>query len=125
MTGASLATLVAIAGGVGATSRYVLDSLVQRALRSVMPVGTLVVNVVGSFILGLLGGLVAHHGVPDAYRAVVGVGFCGGLTTFSTASFETVRLVRERLTVASVAVGFGGVLASMIAAAIGLGLALA
>ena len=86
--------VVAFAGGIGAVGRYVLDSSLQRRFGRVAPIGTMSVNAIGSFVLGFATGLVAHHGLSSRLDTVLGVGFCGGLTTFSTASFETVRLAR-------------------------------
>jgi CrcB protein len=120
-----LTTLVAICGGVGAVTRYVLDSAVQRRLRRPTPFGTITVNVTGSFVLGLITGLALHHHLSGDIVRVVGIGFCGGLTTFSAASFETVRLLRERLPTAALNAAVGGITLSCIAGAIGLSLALA
>lgn len=84
---------MALAGGVGAAARFAVDGLVQRHARSV-PLGTLVVNVTGSFLLGLLTGLAVSHRGLDGVTLVVGTGFLGGYTTFSAASVETVNLAR-------------------------------
>lgn len=119
-----LGAIVAGAGGLGAVGRYLLDGAVGDRLSGTFPHGTLVVNLVGSFILGLATGLALHHGLPSAWRRAVGVGFCGGLTTWSSASFETVRLLEEReYTVAAqyTVCSLGGCL---LAAAAGLALAL-
>jgi fluoride exporter len=118
-------TLVALSGGVGAVARYTLDAAVQRRVRRATPFGTITVNVLGSFVLGLITGLVVHHQLSAEVERVIGVGFCGGLTTFSTASFEAVRLLRERLPLAAVTAALGGVTLSCVAGAIGLALALA
>lgn len=119
-----LAALVAICGGLGAMARYALDFAVQRRVRRPTPFGTITVNVLGSFVLGVASGIVVHHHLPVQVERIVGVGFCGGLTTFSTASFETVRLLRERLLIAALNAAIGGVTLSCIAAALGLALAL-
>jgi fluoride exporter len=86
---------VALAGGLGAVSRFVVDGLVRTRVSAAFPVGTVLINVSGSFVLGLVTGLVLARAAPDTVRLVVGTGFCGGYTTFSTASFETVRLVEK------------------------------
>lgn len=84
---------VALAGSAGALARWLVDGwLGQRRF----PWATLLVNVSGSLLLGLVTGLVLFHGQPSALTQLVGVGFCGGYTTFSTVSVDTVRLVRER-----------------------------
>lgn len=85
--------LLALLGGVGAASRLVVDWLVNRRWRRAFPAATLLVNVTGSFLIGVLSATVATDH-PDAF-AVAATGFCGGYTTFSTAMVESVRLARE------------------------------
>jgi CrcB protein len=87
--------LFLIAVGFGAPARYVVDRLVTDATVGRFPWGTGVVNVSGSFILGFLTGLVLYHGFSNDARLVLGTGFCGAYTTFSTFSYETVRLVER------------------------------
>lgn len=87
---------VSLAGGVGAALRLVIDGAVKARVHTALPVGTLFINVAGSFILGVVTELALGGVVDDAWRLVIGTGLCGGFTTFSTASFETVRLVQER-----------------------------
>jgi CrcB protein len=72
-----------------------VDRAVQARHDSVLPWGTMTVNVVGSLILGLTAGAVAHAGAPAWLLTLIGTGFCGALTTFSTFGFETVRLVED------------------------------
>ena len=118
-----VATLVALSGGVGAVARFVLDGVLRSRLRWLVPAGTLIVNVSGSLLLGVLTGLAAFHAAPDTWRIVLGTGFLGGYTTFSTASFETARLVMERKGVASVVNSLGMLVLTVLAAAAGLALA--
>ncbi|MFN2607170.1 MAG: CrcB family protein [Acidimicrobiales bacterium] len=80
---------------VGAPARYLLDGLVQDHTEGVFPYGTWVVNVTGSFLLGALTGLALYHGLGKLPKTVLGTGFCGAYTTFSTFTFETVRLAEE------------------------------
>ena len=115
---------VALAGGVGAVARFVLDGLVRSRVASWFPVGTAVVNVTGSFVLGLVTGLALAHVVPEELRLVVGTGFCGGYTTFSTASFETVRLVEQRRVGAALLNGVGTLVVTVGVAGLGLWLGL-
>ncbi|MFF5231672.1 fluoride efflux transporter CrcB [Dactylosporangium sp. NPDC000521] len=81
--------LVLIGGAVGAPARY----LTERALKDRSPLGTLIVNVFGSALLGTLTG--AGDTVPTAVKTLLATGFCGALTTYSTFSLETLRLVEE------------------------------
>jgi len=87
--------LVLVGGAVGAPLRYLTDLLVQARHDSILPWGTLTVNVVGSFVLGLVAAAVAVGGAPGWLMTLLGTGFCGALTTFSTFGFETVRLLEE------------------------------
>ena len=115
---------VALAGGLGAVARFGLDGLVRMRVSASFPLGTVVVNVTGSFVLGLVTGLTMAHAVPEELRLVVGTGFCGGYTTFSTASFETVRLVERRRTGLALLNGFGTLVATVCVSALGLWLGL-
>ncbi|WP_448074196.1 fluoride efflux transporter FluC [Georgenia yuyongxinii] len=109
--------LIALAGGLGAVGRLVVDGVVRAHTSLGDPDGITLVNVTGSFVLGLATALLADGG---GALAVVGVGFCGGYTTFSTAMVDGVNLVRDgRLGRALVTVG--GTLAASVAAT-GLGL---
>ena len=88
-----LALLVAAAGGVGAVLRALLIHHIGLRRADPLPVGTLIVNASGSLVLGLLTGLALYHGFGGTYVAVAGVGLCGGYTTWSTASWETIHLL--------------------------------
>jgi CrcB protein len=123
MSSVLVAALVALSGGLGAVARFVLDGALRMRLRWVVPAGTLVINVSGSLLLGVLTGIIVFHAAPDDWRIVLGTGFLGGYTTFSTASFETARLVIERKGVASVANSLGMLVLTLAAAAAGLALA--
>jgi CrcB protein len=87
--------LVLLGGAVGAPARYLVDRWVQTRHASAMPWGTFTVNAVGSLVLGLAAGAVAAADGPDWVLVLVGTGFCGALTTFSTFGYETVRLAEE------------------------------
>jgi CrcB protein len=115
---------VAVAGGAGASLRLVIDGLVQSRLRSTLPLGTLLINVVGSLLLGLITGLTLALWLPVAWQLVLGGGLMGGFTTFSTASYETVRLARDRRSLAAAATGLGMLVVSVGCAFLGLWLGL-
>ncbi|ABW10881.1 CrcB protein [Parafrankia sp. EAN1pec] len=83
--------LVALGAAVGAPLRYLTDRAVQSRHSSVFPWGTLAVNTAGSLLLGFLVGLPASSEV----LSVAGTGLCGALTTYSTFSYETLRLARD------------------------------
>ncbi|MBT2565321.1 fluoride efflux transporter CrcB [Arthrobacter sp. ISL-85] len=115
--------LLGLAGGLGAASRFVVDGLVRSRIRTALPLGTIAINVTGSFLLGLLAGAVIVHAAPPVLQAIAGTGFLGGYTTFSTASFETVRLVQSRRTGLALLNALGTAAASVGAAAGGLAVA--
>ncbi len=104
--------LIAAAGGLGAATRLVVDGMVGRRLPSTFPWATVLINLTGSFLLGLLVGL----GAGDRWQQVAGTGFLGGYTTFSTASVETARLLLDRRPWVAAANGLG-VLVGCVAAA--------
>jgi CrcB protein len=87
--------LVCLGAGIGAPARYLTDRFVQSRHDSVLPWGTVAVNVVGSWVLGLLLGLSVHRAVPDSVLLAVGTGLCGALTTYSTFGYETLRLYED------------------------------
>jgi CrcB protein len=89
--------LVGVGSFVGGNARFILGRWVGGMADTAFPLGTFLVNVSGSFLLGLLGGLLAGRAVPhaDALRLALGVGFCGGFTTFSTFEYETHALLED------------------------------
>jgi len=88
--------LAVLAGGmIGAPARYLVDRFIQARRDTVFPWGTLAVNLAGSLVLGFLLGAQRHLGLPPAAFALLGTGLCGGLTTFSTFSYETLRLLED------------------------------
>ena len=111
--------LVLIGGALGAPVRYVVDLMVQSRHDSVLPWGTFVVNAGGSLVLGATAGGVAAADGPHWLVTLVGTGFCGALTTFSSFSFETVRLAEEGALGAAVVNVAGSVLVGAAACAAG------
>jgi len=84
-----------VAGAIGAPCRYLLDRLVQDHTAGAFPWGTFVINITGSILLGVITGASLYHAFPDTPKIILGTGFCGAYTTFSTWTFETVRLLEE------------------------------
>jgi CrcB protein len=119
VTAGATALLICIAGGIGAALRLMLDGLIRSRIRSTYPVATTVINLTGSLLLGLLTGLVTGQLLPRPWQLIAGTGLLGGYTTFSTASFETVRLIEDRRYLAAALNGFGMLIAGTAAAAVG------
>jgi len=106
--------LVVAGAAIGAPLRYLSDRAIQVRHDTVFPWGTFTVNVIGSLILGILTGAITAGGASPQVQLAVGTGFCGALTTYSTFSYETLRLLEDdsRLfaatnVVASIVVGLG------------------
>ncbi|MDQ1696063.1 MAG: fluoride exporter [Frankiaceae bacterium] len=117
-----LALTVGLAASVGAACRYLLDQVVQHQHDQTFPWGTFIINVTGSLLLGFVTALAEHHGLPKTATTIIGVGFAGGYTTWSTYMWESLALAEMGAwseaaanIVASLAVGFA-------AAAAGFGL---
>lgn len=109
-----------VAAAVGAPARYVIDGLVQDRAAGVFPRGTFVVNVSGCLVLGVLVGLGLHHGLDPTVSTVAGTGGIGAYTTFSTFTFETVRLAEEGAVDAALRNVAANLLVGLAAAALGL-----
>lgn len=106
-----------VGGGLGAGGRYLVDGLVMRGRRGVFPLGILVVNVTGSFALGLLTGMAAV--IAPVWMTILGVGVLGGFTTFSTVSVESVLLAQAGRRDWAWINLLGTLVAALIAAAVG------
>jgi len=103
---------IAILGALGCLARYYLSGWVYALLGRGFPYGTLAVNVIGAFLIGLVMEFSIRSAlISPTLRVALTIGFLGGLTTFSTFSFETFRLLEE----GSFVVAFGNVLLSVVA----------
>lgn len=111
---------IALAGGVGSVIRFVVDGIVRARTRLAYPLGTMVINVTGSFVLGLLTGLASAAILTTPWLLILGTGLIGGYTTFSTASIETVRLIQDRRLGAAAINGIGMLVIAVLAAVLGL-----
>ena len=124
MTGAAgmVATscLTAAGGGVGAALRLGLNGIVHRHVRPDYPVAMSIINVTGSFVLGLVTGLAGRGVLSDRWSLLVGVGLVGGFTAFSTTSLQTLRLVQERRIWLALANSLGMVALAVLMAGLGI-----
>src|SRR6185369_7438025 len=106
-----LVAYIAAFGALGCLARYALSGWVYQLLGRGFPYGTLAVNVIGAFLIGLVMEFSIRSAlVPPALRVAITIGFLGGLTTFSTFSFETFRLLEE----GAFLVALGNVLVSVV-----------
>lgn len=117
--------LIALGGGLGAIARYLVDrgtnALTHRWLRgNAIPWGTVLINVTGSFLLGFVAGWWMFHPWDPNGKLVLGLGFLGGYTTFSTASVEAARLILAGRGIAAAIQAVGMLVASVAAVGIGL-----
>lgn len=110
------------AAGIGAPARYLLDGWVQDRTEGAFPWGTFTVNVTGCLAIGVLAGLGLYHDLGSTARVVVGTGGLGAYTTFSTVTFETVRLAEEGAVNEAVRNAAANLFVGLAAVAVGLAL---
>ncbi|MCZ4117970.1 fluoride efflux transporter CrcB [Streptomyces sp. H39-S7] len=116
--------LLVIAGAaVGAPLRYLTDRFVQARHETAFPWGTITVNVAGSLVLGVVTGAVAAGAASSSVQLLLGTGLCGALTTYSTFSYETLRLAGDGARFSAAANVVASITAGLGAAAIGVVLA--
>jgi CrcB protein len=113
--------LVGVGSFLGGTARFVIARWVGGIVEGRFPLGTFLINVGGSFVLGMLGAVLAQRAVPnaDALRLAVGVGFCGSFTTFSTFEMETHALLEDGAWSTALANVFLSLLAGLAAVRLG------
>ncbi|MGV9188762.1 fluoride efflux transporter FluC [Arcanobacterium canis] len=110
---------LALAAGLGAACRFLLDDALTSA-DSRMPRGTWVVNTLGSFLLGICAGAANTGALSSYWLAILGTGFCGGFTTFSTASLDSVKLAHRGERWIALLNSTGMIVVCVAAAAVGL-----
>lgn len=115
------ALLVAVVGGLGAATRFWVDGVIRARGRTVLPIATIVVNVSGSLLIGLVVGAHVYLGLPVTWQLVLATGFCGGYTTFSAAMVESVRLAQQDERARAVLNAVGTLLLAVGAVAAGVG----
>jgi|SRR5688572_2044826 fluoride exporter len=113
--------LVGLGGFLGSVARYVTAKVVDEKLNAVFPYGTLTVNILGSFLMGIVYILALRNtNLSENGRLFLGVGFCGGFTTFSAFALENFRLIQEKLVGTSVLYMSVSVVAGILALAAGI-----
>ena len=115
-----LIAFLLVGGAIGAPARYLVDGAVEDRRHGPFPWGTFVVNVTGSFVLGVVTGLALYHGLGPVPRAALGTGFCGAYTTYSTFSYETMRLLEDGDVRRAAGNALGGIALGLVAAGLGL-----
>jgi CrcB protein len=116
--------LIAVFGAIGTLARYGLQGIVQVRLGSTFPYGTLLVNLSGCFLLGLIGQFTMNRMVisPD-WRVAIAVGFFGGYTTFSSFGWETAKLLEEGAWLRASAYVSASVVAGLLLSVVGIRMA--
>jgi CrcB protein len=113
--------LIAAGGAAGAVARYLVDNAVLDRVPGAFPLGILVVNLTGAFLLGLLAALIIERGLlPSELRSPLLVGFLGAYTTFSTLMLDSWRLVEDGLPVLGAANLVGSMVLGIVALGAGL-----
>lgn len=88
--------LIGIGGFIGSVSRYYSQQVISKIFSSALPYGTLIVNIVGCFLIGIIYGLSERGNLlTPEWRLFLATGICGGFTTFSTFSYESIRLIQD------------------------------
>ena len=90
----TLLAIIGAGGFFGAISRFLLAGFMQKTFSTLFPIGTLTVNIVGSFIIGIMVIIFENISAPE-YKALIMTGFLGALTTFSTFSLESVTMLQQ------------------------------
>jgi len=116
----SFILLVGVAGAVGAVSRYLLGRFVAERVNAQFPLGTLIINVAGAFLIGLLFALAGQKVISTSEQVILATGFLGGYTTFSTMSWEGIQLVRGGSTTNGMLYLSGSVALGLVCATLGL-----
>jgi len=118
-----LLLLVAIGGAAGAVARYAIGGWIQLRAGAGFPMGTLLVNVTGSFVLAFTVRFLEGVAAPPEWRGLVAIGFCGAYTTFSTFGYESVQLLQGGQWTRATAYVLGSVLLSLLGVVVGFRLA--
>jgi CrcB protein len=116
-----LLLIIGVGGFMGSISRYLVQGWMIRLFASQFPIGTSVVNIAGSFLIGVIYALAEKSGLlSNEWRLFLATGFCGGFTTFSTFSYEIVTLLRGGMTSYAILYILGSVVLGVLAALFGI-----
>ena len=115
--------MVGAGGAVGAVARFLASRQINQAGRWLLPLGTIGVNLIGAFLLGLFFEVASERIVSPELRALIAIGFLGSFTTFSTFSLETINLVRDYQYGAAIINAGGSVIIGLGASLFGIALA--
>ncbi|GAC1404736.1 MAG: fluoride efflux transporter CrcB [Ktedonobacteraceae bacterium] len=116
----SFIILVGLSGALGATSRYLLGRFIAERANSQLPLGTMLINLTGAFLIGLLFALAGHKLISASQQIILATGFLGGYTTFSTMSWEGVQLARGGSTLSAMLYLGGSVVLGLVCATLGM-----
>ena len=111
---------IGVGGFAGANARYLLGTWIAERLGASFPYGTFVINVTGSFALGLLVALIEGHGLSPVVRLSLAIGFLGAYTTFSTFTFETLRLIENGNALLALTNAVGSLVVGLLAGLLGM-----
>ena len=117
-----LVGVVGLAGALGALARYVIGRSIAERFGSQFPLGTLLINVTGAFLIGLLLAFAGRNFISAIVQTISATGFLGGYTTFSTMTWEGVQLARGGSTRTSLLYFGSNLIPGLLAAALGLAL---
>ena len=111
---------IGVGGFAGANARYLLGTWIAERLGAGFPYGTFVINITGSFALGLLVALIEGHGLSPVVRLSLAIGFLGAYTTFSTFTFETLRLIENGNALLALTNAVGSLVVGLLAGLLGM-----
>ena len=86
---------IIVGSGIGGAARFLAQEFIQKNFPSSIPLSTLSVNIIGSFIIGIIYALAEKSKISAEVRILIATGFCGGFTTFSSFTFENVKLLQD------------------------------
>jgi CrcB protein len=111
---------VGLGGFVGANARYLLGGWIATRFGTTFPYGTFAINITGCFVIGMIMGALDSHLLSPTIRLALAIGFVGAYTTFSTFTYETIRLIEDGSVLLATANVFGSVLVGLLATIAGL-----